>query len=88
MISAFGFFVIDSDACRTGLINIKEHQPDVVILMPGTIPEQIIREIKGETRAPIILGGLMTTSEQITNAMKIGVASVATSNLALWNLKD
>nr|WP_320024793.1 glycerol-3-phosphate responsive antiterminator [uncultured Acetobacterium sp.] len=88
MISAFGFFVIDSDACRTGLINIKEHQPDVVILMPGTIPEQIIREIKGETRAPIILGGLMTTNEQITNAMKIGVASVATSQVELWNLKD
>lgn len=88
MISAFGFFVIDSDACRTGLINIKEHQPDVVILMPGTIPEQIIRDIKRETRAPIILGGLMTTSEQITGAFKIGVASVATSNLELWNLEN
>lgn len=87
MLSAFGFFVIDSDACRTGLINIKEHEPDVVILMPGTIPEQIIREIKNETRAPIILGGLMTTSEQIKDAIKIGVSSVATSNLELWNLE-
>ena len=85
MMAAFGFFVIDSDACRTGLINIKEHQPDVVILMPGTIPEQLIREIKGETGVPIILGGLMTTSEQISRAIKIEVASVATSNLELWD---
>jgi glycerol uptake operon antiterminator len=85
MVAAFGFFVIDSDACRTGLINIKEHQPDVVILMPGTIPEQLIREIKDETGVPIILGGLMTTSDQISRAIKIGVASVATSHLELWD---
>jgi len=86
MISAFGFFVIDSDACRTGLCNVKEHQPDVVILMPGTIPQQIIRDIKSEAGTPIILGGLMTTREQITAAIAIGVASVATSNQELWKL--
>jgi len=85
MIAAFGFFVIDSDACRTGLGNVKEHQPDVVILMPGTIPERIIREIKNEVRTPVILGGLMTTREQIAGAIAIGVASVATSNQELWN---
>lgn len=27
----------------------------------------------------------MTTSEQISKAIKIGVASVATSNLVLWD---
>lgn len=86
MIAAFGFFVIDSDACRTGLGSIKEHQPDVVILMPGTIPPQIIRDIKSEAGIPVILGGLMTTREQITTAIGIGVASVATSNQDLWNL--
>jgi glycerol uptake operon antiterminator len=86
MIAAFGFFVIDSDACRTGLGSIKEHQPDVVILMPGTIPLQIIRDIKSEAGMPVILGGLMTTREQITGAIGIGVASVATSNQDLWNL--
>ncbi|WP_373483893.1 glycerol-3-phosphate responsive antiterminator [Acetobacterium sp.] len=86
MIAAFGFFVIDSDACRTGLGSIKEHQPDVVILMPGTIPPQIIRDIKSEAGIPVILGGLMTTREQITGAIGIGVASVATSNQDLWNL--
>jgi glycerol uptake operon antiterminator len=86
MIAAFGFFVIDSDACRTGLGSIKEHQPDVVILMPGTIPPQIIRDIKSEAGMPVILGGLMTTREQITGAIGIGVASVATSNQDLWNL--
>jgi glycerol uptake operon antiterminator len=86
MIAAFGFFVIDSDACRTGLGSIKEHQPDVVILMPGTIPLQIIRDIKSEAGMPVILGGLMTTREQITGAIEIGVASVATSNQDLWNL--
>jgi len=84
MMAAFGIFIIDSDACRTGLENIKEHQPDVIILMPGTIPEQIINDIKSATTAPIILGGLMTSREQLASAMKIGVASVATSQLDLW----
>lgn len=87
MFAAFGFFVIDSDACRSGLANIKEQQPDVVILMPGTIPRQLVREIKSEATTPIILGGLMTTAEQIAGAMAIGVAAVATSNLDLWNLE-
>lgn len=86
MVAAFGFFVIDSDACRTGLGSIKEYQPDVVILMPGTIPPQLIREIKGEAGIPVILGGLMTTGEQITTAIEIGAAAVATSNQDLWNL--
>ena len=85
MLSALGIFVIDSDAYRTGINTVKEHQPDVVILMPGTIPEQIIRDIKQQTSVPIILGGLMTTSEQISAAVNIGVAAVATSNLELWN---
>ncbi len=87
LISAFGFFVIDSNACRTGLVSIKEHEPDVVILMPGTIPERIIGDIKKETQAPIILGGLMTTCEQISAAIKTGIAAVATSNWELWNLE-
>ncbi|WP_303871843.1 glycerol-3-phosphate responsive antiterminator [Acetobacterium wieringae] len=85
MVAAFGFFVIDSDACRTGLANVKEQQPDVVILMPGTIPPQLIKAIKSEAGTPIILGGLMTTGEQIVGAMATGVAAVATSNPELWN---
>ena len=86
MVAAFGFFVIDSDACRTGLGSIKEHQPDVVILMPGTIPQQIIQQIKAEAGIPVILGGLMTTREQIITAIESGAAAVATSNQDLWNL--
>lgn len=88
MISAFGFFVIDSDAYRSGLFNVKEQEPDIVILMPGTIPARIIQDLKRETKAPIILGGLMTTKEQMSEAIKTGAASVATSNLELWNLKE
>jgi len=85
MFAAFGFFIIDSDAYRTGLMNIKECDPDGVILMPGTIPEQIIKAIAGETTAPIMLGGLMTTEEQILNAVGIGATSVASSNPEVWN---
>jgi glycerol uptake operon antiterminator len=86
MFAAFGFFIIDSDAYRTGLMNIKECEPDGVVLMPGTIPEQIIKGIAGETTAPIMLGGLMTTEPQILNAVRMGVVSVATSNPELWKL--
>lgn len=84
MFAAFGFFVIDSDALRTGLKNIHENEPDGVILMPGTIPKEIINDVLAETTVPILLGGLITNIEQIKVAQNMGITSIATSNLKLW----
>ncbi|WKY44090.1 glycerol-3-phosphate responsive antiterminator [Eubacteriaceae bacterium ES2] len=85
MISALGLFVIDSEACRTGMAYIKEYQPDLITLMPGSIPDQIIEKIKNEVANPFILGGLITELNQVHHAIKIGAAAVASSQRELWN---
>ncbi|WKY47396.1 glycerol-3-phosphate responsive antiterminator [Eubacteriaceae bacterium ES3] len=85
MISAFGLFVIDSEACRTGMLYIKEYQPDLITLMPGSIPDQVIDRIKTETHKPFILGGLITEHAQISHAIDVGAAAIASSQRELWN---
>lgn len=84
IISIFGFFIIDSDAMGTGIKNIKEHQPEGVILMPGTIPEEIIKIVIKESKVPVILGGLITKNIQIEKSLQVGVKGIATSELDLW----
>lgn len=84
MIAAFGFFVIDSEACRTGILYINEHQPDLVTLMPGSIPDQVLHHIKTATNKPFILGGLITEQNQVDHAIEIEALAVASSKNELW----
>ncbi|MGL4607095.1 MAG: glycerol-3-phosphate responsive antiterminator [Eubacteriaceae bacterium] len=80
----FGFFMIDSDALKTGIQNIEEHHPDGVIIMPGTIPKELIEKMIKVAGVPVILGGLISNKEQIDEVMETGILGIATSQPELW----
>ncbi|MEJ8544282.1 glycerol-3-phosphate responsive antiterminator [Brevibacillus borstelensis] len=77
-------FLVDSDALKSGLLSVKETQPDAVELMPALLPEFIAeyaQELKG---TPIIAGGLIRKREQMETALQYGAAAVSVGSYSLW----
>lgn len=77
------FFIVDSHSIETTLESIKAAKPDMIEIMPGTIPK-VISRLRGKTRAPIIAGGLLETEAELSEAISAGAAAVSTSRAELW----
>ncbi len=77
-------FVVDSQSIETGINQVRTARPDAVELMPGLIP-RAIRQMVQQLPCPIIAGGLVTESEQISAALHAGACSVSTSRRVLWD---
>ncbi|WP_456276566.1 glycerol-3-phosphate responsive antiterminator [Bacillus sp. AK128] len=79
-------FLIDTSSLDTAIQNIKENQPDAVEIMPGIAP-QIVPFIQHEVQKPIIVGGLISTKEQIQAAFQCGADGVSLSKKDFWNAR-
>lgn len=78
-------FIIDSHSLVTGIKNVHETAPDAVEVMPG-IASKLVERITKEINAPVIAGGLISTKDDIIEALSTGVLAVSTSCRELWNM--
>lgn len=78
-------FLLDSQSLITGIQQVRSHCPDYIEVLPGLLPE-LIKQIKDETKIPIITGGLIKTVNQVREALIKGATAVSTSEESLWNI--
>lgn len=78
------YFCMDSLSLHTGLKSIEQTNPDAVELLPGIIP-RAVAYVASQVKKPIITGGMITTKEDVVEALKKGAIAVSTSCKELWN---
>ena len=77
-------FVMDNYAITTGLRLVKAARADFIELLPGVIPKAI-RTVHDEIQRPIIAGGMIAETAEITQALQAGALAVSTGAESLWN---
>ena len=78
-------FLIDTKSLENSITSIKENNPDAVEIMPGIVPS-IVERIREYVDKPIILGGLISSKEEIINALNSGADGVSFGKKELWNI--
>lgn len=78
-------FLLDSLALDSGISSIKTIRPDAVEILPGIMPK-IIKEIREETRIPVIAGGLIKDKADVINSLNAGAIGISTSNKTVWHM--
>ncbi len=79
------FFIVDSHSVETTVEAVRTSHPDMIEVMPGTVTK-VIDRLRGLTDIPIIAGGLIETSGEVTGALSAGAAAVSTAKQALWKM--
>ena len=59
--------------------------PDVIEILPGTLPK-VIKRLSKKLPVPLIAGGLMTDKGDILSALQAGALCVSTSEQSLWEV--
>lgn len=78
------FFMIDFIAYRNIIKHAKTTDPDVVDLLPATLPK-VIKYILQEIQKPVIASGLILDKDDVISALNSGVLAVSTTNQEIWN---
>ncbi|GEL78555.1 glycerol-3-phosphate responsive antiterminator [Tenuibacillus multivorans] len=78
-------FLIDENAIKSGVQVIRNNTPDAIEVMPGLMPK-IIDRLTYEVKLPIFVGGLISSKEEILDALAVGALGVSASNSSLWEL--
>ncbi len=79
------FFIVDSHSVETTVEAVRTSRPDMIEIMPGTVPKVIVR-LQKLTDIPLIAGGLIETEDEVTAALLAGASAVSTAKRALWEL--
>ena len=85
LITVQRLFLVDSLSFESGINIVRSYNPDFVEVMPGIIPKAI-KELKQKIHQPIIAGGMITSKQDIINALSAGALAVSTSKKELWEL--
>ncbi|MGF7186586.1 glycerol uptake operon antiterminator [Desulfitispora alkaliphila] len=80
------FFMVDSEAVKTGIKMAKVGKPDALEIMPAFLPKYYLDQVIEELGVPVIAGGLMRTEEDAEMVLNAGFRAITTSRRALWNL--
>lgn len=73
-------FLIDSQGLESAIVNTDKLSPDAVEIMPGLVPKLIPR-FKPH---PVIIGGLVSSREEIAAGRAAGAIAASTSSFDLW----
>lgn len=79
------FFLLDSLAMRNMEKQLAADAPDLVEVLPGTMPKTL-RQVVAKTKVPVIAGGLIADKEDVVNALSAGAVAVSSTNAAVWNI--
>lgn len=78
-------FLLDSKNLESGVLSVKNNQPDAIEILPGTV-HKATAEICRKVKIPVITGGLIKDKEDIIESLRAGAIAVSTSSEKLWNL--
>ncbi|TCI56259.1 glycerol-3-phosphate responsive antiterminator [Exiguobacterium sp. SH1S21] len=76
-------FLIDSSSLEKSYRLINRTQPDYIEVLPGLVPKYI-RLVKEQTGIPVFAGGLITSLDEVEQALAAGATVVTTSDQTLW----
>lgn len=79
------FFILDSMSLENIRKQVDIFKPDFIEILPGIIPD-MIREISGKFRVPVIAGGLIRTKADIIGALEAGAIAVSSTNYKVWEM--
>lgn len=77
------FFIVDSHSVDTTIDSIKASKADMIEIMPGIV-YKVIENLHNKIDTPIIAGGLIEHSAEVSSALAAGAAAVSTGNEQLW----
>ena len=78
-------FAIDSGAVERGLKLIRRAEPDFVEILPALAYCEIAERYSAVLDLPVLAGGLLETSRDISAILEAGAVGVSTSHQGLWN---
>jgi len=78
-------FLVDSRSFESGIKMVQSYDPDFVEVMPGIVPKAIA-DLKQKIPQPVIAGGMITSKQDIIQALGAGAIAVSTSKVELWEL--
>lgn len=79
------FFILDSMSLENIRKQVDIFKPDFIEILPGIMPD-MIREISGKFRVPVIAGGLIRTKSDIIGALEAGAIAVSSTNHRVWEM--
>lgn len=79
------FFLIDNKSYEMTTNSVKTIQPDMIEVMPGVMPG-VIQRITRQLSIPVIAGGLISSKQDIVEALKAGAIGASTGKKELWEL--
>jgi len=79
------FFLIDNKSLEMTIKSVKVRRPDMIEIMPGVMPG-VISRITKELSIPVIAGGLISSKQDIMDALKSGALGASTGKKDLWEL--
>jgi glycerol uptake operon antiterminator len=78
-------FLLDSTSIKSGITMVDTSKPDIVEVVPGVI-SKAIKEIRENISQQVIAGGMITTEQEVINALSAGARGISTSLKELWNI--
>lgn len=80
-------FMVDSESLKTAIKVAVNAKPMAVEILPATVPQYVIEEIKKAIGLPVLGGGLLKTEADVKEAFSKGIDAISTSRRQLWNVK-
>lgn len=85
LLTVLRVFAIDSKAVGNLQKETEMVTPDVIEILPGTLP-RVIERLSKKIPVPLIAGGLMTDKSDILSALQAGALCASTSDEELWEV--
>lgn len=79
------FFLIDNKSYEMTIKSVESIKPDMIEIMPGVMP-RIIYRMTRQLSIPVISGGLISSKQDIMEALNAGALGTSTSKKDLWEL--
>lgn len=77
-------FLIDLTSFFRTVDGVHESDPDAIEVMPGIAP-QVVTRFREYLSLPIILGGMLTSEDEMVAAFRCGANAVSVGSSRLWN---
>lgn len=85
LLTVLRFFAIDSKAVGNLQKETEMVTPDVIEILPGTLP-RVMEKLTARLPIPLIAGGLLCDKSDVMAALNAGALCVSTSDENLWKI--